>query len=460
MAKYNMFLGKAVGKVGDVVFSLYDGKQVARSRNRSPRNPNSNAQRVQRAVMASILRAYSAGKIILDHSFEGQSVGLGNMKRFLKLNLNNLRSAVLADLAAGSTGAACQGRVTGPEVNEFVPFPFIVSEGSLSQDAFDAKLKATPDSVNIGEWLTSNNIRVDDIFTCLVYQCLSPDTQYNTSFIAPGATDYYGKVGRSHFSYLQLRVKTITLPDLTIGVDEVTYNDIFDVVAFDGINFDGTSTIVNGILTGDTLPLEGSYFASGVIRSRESSGQRSTCVLEYPTDIQGWAAEFGLTSDYIIAAWDKEAKSAAVDPMLILEGSNFNLAPGVTPGRALIFNEALYYNASGVQTAWPGEGSTGQVNGKSLGQLIEFVIGIDVDYDVPVTEAMAANIKIQTKLSTQSDWSDWGEPDGLDNLDGEQTEYSIVGHLPSSVPTGAMVNFRVVVNGDQVGGTVIYGNFA
>lgn len=75
MAKGNMFLGMARGKVGDVVFYRADGQQLSRVRNRNPRNPRTNAQLFQRAIMATVVQAYAAGKELFDHSFQGFQSG-------------------------------------------------------------------------------------------------------------------------------------------------------------------------------------------------------------------------------------------------------------------------------------------------------------------------------------------------------------------------------------------------
>ena len=74
MAKGNLFQGMGRGKVGDVVFSRLNGEQISRVRNRHPKNPRSNSQLFQRAIMATVMQAYSAGKAIFDHSFEGYAV--------------------------------------------------------------------------------------------------------------------------------------------------------------------------------------------------------------------------------------------------------------------------------------------------------------------------------------------------------------------------------------------------
>ena len=86
MAKGNMLQGMARGKVGDVVFSRLGGEQIARVRNRHPKNPRTNAQLYQRAIMATVMQAYSAGKVIFDHAFQGREIGAGIQRRFMALN--------------------------------------------------------------------------------------------------------------------------------------------------------------------------------------------------------------------------------------------------------------------------------------------------------------------------------------------------------------------------------------
>lgn len=99
MSKGNLFLGMARGKVGDVVFSRSEGQQVARARNRSPRNPQSVAQMVQRIVLNTCSKAYSMMQPIVDHSFEGLTVGPENQRRFMKANIAAFRDK-LADVLA------------------------------------------------------------------------------------------------------------------------------------------------------------------------------------------------------------------------------------------------------------------------------------------------------------------------------------------------------------------------
>lgn len=99
MAKDNLFLGTARGSVGDVTFSRLNGQQVARVRNRSPRNPQSPAQMVQRIIMSTVGKAYSFMQAICNHSFEGFEAGQLSQRKFMEVNVGMLRDRV-ADVLA------------------------------------------------------------------------------------------------------------------------------------------------------------------------------------------------------------------------------------------------------------------------------------------------------------------------------------------------------------------------
>ena len=99
MAKDNLFLGMARGKVGDVVFSRLNGVQVSRARNRSPRNPQSVAQMIQRIIINTCSKAYSIMQPIVNHSFEGLTEGEENQRRFMKVNVAAFRDKLAAVLA-------------------------------------------------------------------------------------------------------------------------------------------------------------------------------------------------------------------------------------------------------------------------------------------------------------------------------------------------------------------------
>lgn len=99
MSKDNLFLGMARGSVGDVTFSRLNGVQVARARNRAPRNPQSPAQMVQRIVVSTVGKAYAFMSEICDHSFENFEGAQMSQRKFMEVNVALMRDK-LADVLA------------------------------------------------------------------------------------------------------------------------------------------------------------------------------------------------------------------------------------------------------------------------------------------------------------------------------------------------------------------------
>lgn len=102
MSKGNMLLGHARGKVGSLVFSRANGQQIVRARAEQVKNPQTDAQMIQRILLNTISQAYSKMSAIVDHSFEGVPAGQKCMSLFMKRNLDALRNklAEVGDLNA------------------------------------------------------------------------------------------------------------------------------------------------------------------------------------------------------------------------------------------------------------------------------------------------------------------------------------------------------------------------
>lgn len=99
MSKGNLFLGQARGAVGDVVFSHYKGRQVARARNRAPRNPQTPLQLLQRVVQSTVGKAYSFFSPICDHSWERYTASQASQEQFMKENVALLRDKLADEIA-------------------------------------------------------------------------------------------------------------------------------------------------------------------------------------------------------------------------------------------------------------------------------------------------------------------------------------------------------------------------
>lgn len=122
MAKGNLFLGQAKGKVGSIVFSRAFGKQIARTKPSSVKNPKTIGQNTQRAILATIAKSAAAMTSLVDHSFANVTYGAESVRHFRKINMGLLRNLYL-NTQNGANLTAKGGN--------FVPNPLKISEGSL-----------------------------------------------------------------------------------------------------------------------------------------------------------------------------------------------------------------------------------------------------------------------------------------------------------------------------------------
>lgn len=127
MSKGNMLLGHARGKVGSLVFSRANGQQIVRARAEVVKNPQTDAQVIQRILLNTISQAYSRMSSICDHSFEGVKAGQDSMSYFMKANLNAIR-AKLAEQGSIDTDEV----YSTPIGQSFLASnDYIISKGSL-----------------------------------------------------------------------------------------------------------------------------------------------------------------------------------------------------------------------------------------------------------------------------------------------------------------------------------------
>ena len=127
MARGNMFLGQARGRVGSVVFSRRMGKQITRTYNAEPANPKTRAQALQRAQFSTVIAASVGLKEVINNSFDGVKNGQESVNKFVSLNLSDLRARAL-----DGDSAALEWLV--PKGQSFVqPQSWIISKGQLGQ---------------------------------------------------------------------------------------------------------------------------------------------------------------------------------------------------------------------------------------------------------------------------------------------------------------------------------------
>lgn len=129
MAKHNLFLGQARGKVGSVVFSRLNGVQISRAYNPSPRNPKTWAQATQRAAFASISQYYKVFKYLIEQGQQGIKVGQPSVQDWQSRTLKQLTGVI------GSTPMVLNAKgVQYPQL-----LPISLTNGSLPSLSYDIR---------------------------------------------------------------------------------------------------------------------------------------------------------------------------------------------------------------------------------------------------------------------------------------------------------------------------------
>ena len=129
MAKTGFWLRGAKGKLAGATIYQSNGKTQMREIT-APKNPQTDAQLIQRAIMATVMKAYGAMKEITDHSFEGTTAGSATMARFQSLNAKAVRARIEEDINNGyDLGSIYAFSKIGDA--QFVPNAYVISAGSL-----------------------------------------------------------------------------------------------------------------------------------------------------------------------------------------------------------------------------------------------------------------------------------------------------------------------------------------
>ena len=316
------------GSIGDVPFSRGDGQQLSRVRNRRPKNPKTEAQLYQRAIMATVVKAYQAGKAIFDHSFEGFSVGAQCQRQFMSLNAKMLRQLVATDINTPIATNSQKARVVAPGVSVPVANPFIISRGSYQQNLFryiaNSYAYVMPDledAETVAEYANRVGLVAGDIYTFVVY-AEKNDIAYESSV----HDDVLASLNYCSFGFVRLIVKD-GLSNINDAASK--YSQLFNVQTSGGdfaINsasleeWDIDGPIGIEMLLANNANEYTKTGAIGLIRSRVDQDLRSDSVMNvyYGSNAENM---FGIASDYILDEWINSTTNVG-NSELILEGGN------------------------------------------------------------------------------------------------------------------------------------------
>lgn len=315
MAKAGFWLRGAKGKLAGASMGRGANGQTIMREIVKPKNPRTNAQLMQRAVMATVMQAYSAGKVIFDHSFQGRSVGAPNQQRFMSLNARRLRSIIAADIDGAVAADSQNGRVVAPGVPSPVPCKLQVSEGTLANTILAGGKWATALSgETIAQYVARMGLTQDDLFT---FVCFLVPNNATVLFSLEGDNTVYSKQFATQFIWARYKIKESAFT--ASGVAEgAGFTDIFEL------------TEANFNVIARPAPDLGAYIGPSILYSADAMGSfawirskldqdlRSSENMIFDDSNEGY---FGIVSSFALAAWKQGAGNLG-DSELILEGGD------------------------------------------------------------------------------------------------------------------------------------------
>lgn len=136
MAKSKSFFGLRRGSTKSHTYSILNGQQITKDRVQSVANPKTQKQQFQRAIMATVMAAYSEMKEIEDHAFQGKKKGSENQREFMSRNLVAMRNAFLQYQDNNTAVANQKYFAVGPKTPTVLPAEWILSHGTMEEQTF------------------------------------------------------------------------------------------------------------------------------------------------------------------------------------------------------------------------------------------------------------------------------------------------------------------------------------
>lgn len=335
MAKAGFWLRGARGKLAGASAQKGQNGTILREIV-TPRNPKTDKQIYQRAIMATVMKAYSAGKEIFDHAFQGVEKGQKSQQYFIQRNATLLRSLIAQEINAIAAGTLqptkAQNAAVAPKALYAVPGAYMISEGTYEQNFFELITIPAVDSYlhisfpmpneeeTVAAYAQRTGLIPGDIYT--IVAVLTNDNIVHNGVDQSGqlsdikGTKQYGSL----FAFVRMQVKSDVLTNTAaktnflsdIFEDTMRYNS---VATSDDPNNPPFKFIFNlrSVIPNDAVEFNGSL---GIIRSRLDEDLRSTSYMQINN-----GNTFGITSPYILPTW-KKGTDALGTSELILESDN------------------------------------------------------------------------------------------------------------------------------------------
>lgn len=173
MAKGNLFLGFASGKIGSVVMYRSKGAQVSRALNPSPSNPQSALQMLQRVTLKTSSSAYSLLQDICNHSFEGLNQGTESQGEFVTRNIAQMRAQLADYINSGDADeilGCIEANFNGGGDAWPAMRPYIVSAGRAPQVPFKLESASSNGASLAIDYTFTSSPSYDDVINALGLQ--------------------------------------------------------------------------------------------------------------------------------------------------------------------------------------------------------------------------------------------------------------------------------------------------
>lgn len=335
MAKAGFWLRGAKGKLAGAVAQKGQNGTILREIV-TPKNPKTEKQIYQRAVMATVMKAYSAGKDIFDHSIQGLERGGKTQQYFIARNAKLLRSLIASELTQVQAGTlqatAAKNCAVAPKSLYAVPGAFMVSEGTYDQVFFTLSNAQTGETTlsipnaaseteTVAQYAQRTGLVPGDIYTIVAF-VIGANIVHNGVDMRGQLSDEYGtKQYNSVFAFIRAQVKADVLTSTAV-VNTSALTQLFEVTMENNpqINVGSSSTtkaIVSPFDEGATLsdPLLGNNGSVAIIRSRVDEDLRSTSYMKLENGSTD--AAFGITTPYILPTWQKGADSLGTSELIL-----------------------------------------------------------------------------------------------------------------------------------------------
>lgn len=279
------------GKLGNIVgYKGRDGKRLARIRQTEVYNPKTEAQTIQRMILATAAKAYSRMKGIVDHSFQGVQYGGVSQSYFLKRAMEDIRAWVAKTITI--TGEYPKD-LRDPLMYRGLSFPLdahesgvglLISEGSLPSIKPHLKvIEGESHVVSFGD-IVPENPKISDVMKAF-------GAKRGDQITIVGLRDVT-KV----FAYSRYVIRT----DATDAELAVAWDPTGAAAAFDQVKTQVGDLQIVHVEGAGMFPTEDVCIAAGIILSRKVGDvwQRSSQRLVWLLDAGDYT-----TTDVVAAEW-------------------------------------------------------------------------------------------------------------------------------------------------------------